>query len=89
MGGNRSKDTKKKGTKGRSKSLTREDRRGDILSSDKALHWVNVQILDHRCVFVCVCVSVCICGLLSRSRFKVYVTVFKSVHVWVHVFKHA
>ena len=44
VGGHRSKDVKKKGTKGRK---TKEDRRGDG-QTDKPLHWVNMQILDHR-----------------------------------------
>ena len=51
VGGNRTKDTKRKSlSRGSSrKSIGKEDKKGDG-SLDKPLHWVNIQILDHRYV---------------------------------------
>ncbi len=43
VGGNRQKDVKKKSMRSR-KSL---DKKGEG-QFDKSLHWVNMQILDHR-----------------------------------------
>ncbi len=46
IGGSRVKDTKKKSMRRRSSSM--RDKTGDGGSLDKPLHWVNLQILDHR-----------------------------------------
>ncbi len=46
VGGNRLKDTKKKSVRGR-KNVGRDDKKGEG-QFDKPLHWVNMQILDHR-----------------------------------------
>ena len=45
VGGNRQKDTKKKSL--RSRKIGLEDKKGEG-GFDKPLHWVNMQILDHR-----------------------------------------
>lgn len=47
VGGNRQKDVKKKSLRGRKSMVSRDDKRGEG-QFDKPLHWVNMQILDHR-----------------------------------------
>lgn len=48
VGGTRAKEVKRKSLRGR--RSTREDKRDQV---DKPLHWVNMQILDHRCTSAC------------------------------------
>lgn len=46
VAGNRQKDVKKRSMRGRKGLLVgADDKKGDV---DKSLHWVNMQILDHR-----------------------------------------
>lgn len=64
VGGNRQKDVKKKSLRGR-KNIMRDDKKGEG-QFDKSLHWVNMQILDHRSAHA---LWLYMCGVLSEAPF--------------------
>ena len=101
IGGNRVKDPKKKSMRKKSGSVSREMKAADG-SLDKPLHWVNLQILDHRCegVRVCGCVhactfmSTCVCMYSQVCMCpQVYATAVACMcvhpHACTHIMHHA